>query len=143
MEYLLLIQKLQFELACYNFTMTQFQKFFEDIMSSYDDSFIKVKPNGKFGDWKCDGYSRKTKTVYQCYSPEGISISLALKKMDEDFIGAKQYWKEKMKNWIFVWNARGLYPEIIAKIETFSKENSNLTIGEWNRKKIKQYFFYS
>lgn len=55
--------------------------------------------------WRSDvGY------LYQCYGPRygQADVNKALKKIDEDFRGAKDDWKELLKGWFFV---VGLYKD--------------------------------
>ena len=76
------------ELELFRCTGKSFQDFFERIMQKADPSFVMVKPMGKAGDWKADGYSVNTKTVHQCYAPERMTGPEAAKKVEEDFAGA-------------------------------------------------------
>jgi hypothetical protein len=66
---------LAFKVACHERKGTAFQTLFEQIMLKHDPSFIAVKPAGKIGDWKCDGFSSVSGTVYQCYAPDGIRLA--------------------------------------------------------------------
>src|SRR4051812_45430501 len=86
----------QFKLACYEKKGDEFQNFFANIMEKSDESFVSVSAAGRLGDKKCDGYSEKTATVFQCYSPDNIekddTIKSAIKKIEDDFVGAKKHW---------------------------------------------------
>ena len=63
-----------------------------------------IKPMGKEGDWKADGYSTNTGTIYQCYAPEDMTGAETAKKIVEDFEGARSRWQDKMRRWVFVWS---------------------------------------
>jgi len=99
-----------------------FQDFFERIMQKTEPSFMMIKPMGRVGDWKADGYSMHTATIYQCYAPEELTGPETAKKIKEDFNGARAKWKDKMKRWVFVWNFyRGLPPQAVAELAELKK----------------------
>jgi len=66
-----------FKNVCHERKGAAFQSFFEAIMHKRDRSFISVKPAGRAGGWKCDGYSSANATVYQCYAPEELTAAKA------------------------------------------------------------------
>lgn len=113
-------------------TGKSFQDYFEQIMQRADPSFQMVKPMGKAGDWKSDGYSASTSTIYQCYAPEDLTAAKAMKKVREDFNGAKERWKEKMRAWTFVWSSakHGLPPEVVSLLAELKTENPDLVIDD-------------
>ena len=78
-----------------------FQNLFEQIMRKSDSSFLTVRPMGRAGDWKADGFSLNSGTVYQCYAPGKMKGAEAAKKIIEDFDGARNHWQEKMLAWVF------------------------------------------
>ena len=121
-----------FKIACLEKSGTEFQSFFEKIMKKHDDSFVLVKPSGREGDWKSDGYSSRTGTYYQVYAPEGEKVKEGIKKIRDDFEGAKKKWGEKLKGWIFVWSSvPALPPQVANCIETIKSENGHLAIDFW------------
>jgi|JFJP01.1.fsa_nt_gi hypothetical protein len=137
----LAIYEMIFELRCRQRKGSEFQSFFEKIMFKLDPSFIAIKPSGKEGDWKCDGFSKNTGTVYQCYSPEDLSkgstASKAAKKVKDDFEGAKIHWDKEMRQWIFVWSADGqLPPQVLKALTTIEAENQDLTIDNWSQESL-------
>jgi len=69
-EFALHHHRRELELELYRRTGRAFQDFFEQIMQKADPGFVMIKPMGKVGDWKADGYSTTTGTVYQCYAPK-------------------------------------------------------------------------
>ena len=128
---------LAFKLACHERKGTAFQTFFEQIMLKHDTSFIAVKPAGKIGDWKCDGFSSHSGTVYQCYAPDNMKIAKATAKVREDFTGALKYWTAEMKAWIFVWSAHdALPPQVLKALENIRKGKHDVTIDDWNRERL-------
>jgi hypothetical protein len=53
-----------------------FQDFFSSIMElRYPGDFARVRPWGKFGDRKNDGYLRSQRKLFQCYAPRGLTLA--------------------------------------------------------------------
>ena len=126
-----------FKNSCHECKGTAFQTFFERIMQKHDTSFIAVKPSGKQGDWKCDGFSQASGTVYQCYAPEGLTHAKAAAKIDEDFTGARKHWKREMLAWIFVWSAHdALPPQTTKALQTLRKGKHGVSIDDWDRERL-------
>jgi hypothetical protein len=128
---------LAFKNACHERKGAAFQAFFEQIMQKHDSSFIAVKPAGRDGDWKCDGFSSGSGTVYQCYAPDGMKIARAAAKVKEDFAGARKYWTAEMRSWIFVWSAHdALHPQVLKALEKVRKGKHGVAIGDWGRERL-------
>ncbi|MDR6624474.1 ABC-three component system protein [Caulobacter segnis] len=86
-----------------------FESFFAAIAkAAWGDDFQATIPMGSRGDLKCDGYRRSEGRVFQLYGPRygQAKVDDALKKIDEDFRGAKAHWGSQMRSWTFV---AGLY----------------------------------
>lgn len=111
-EFAIHYHSMMFRIACHEKKGSEFQSFFERIMQKYDSSFISVRPSGQQGDWKCDGFSQMSGTVYQCYAPKDLELSdqQAAVKIKTDFDGAKIKWPKEMKQWTFVWSGDGILP---------------------------------
>ncbi len=106
-------------------------------MLKHDPTFISVKPMGREGDWKCDGFSQATGTVYQCYAPEDLKESQSVKKIKEDFDGAKTQWGAKMRAWTFVWSAyHALPPQTVNALQQLKTDNLDIAIGDWSREAL-------
>jgi hypothetical protein len=114
--------QLLFRLKCADSKDIAFQKFFECVMQKHDKAFMPVKPAGPEGDWKCDGYSASSQTVYQCYAPNELRSGKTSRKVRDDFAGAEQKWGEKMKHWAFVWNGDALPPQVVATLAEIAAE---------------------
>jgi hypothetical protein len=126
--------EIRLELELFRRTGKSFQDFFEQVMQKADPSFQMIKPMGKEGDWKADGYSTKTATIYQCYAPEEMTGAEAAKKTTEDFNGAKDRWKEKMQRWVFVWSSeRALPPQVAAALADLKGRYPSLVIDHMGR----------
>lgn len=95
-EFSLSHHEIKLELELYRRVGRTFQDLFEQIMQKHDPSFLMVKPMGRVGDWKSDGFSLNSRTVFQCYAPEELTGAEAARKVKEDFQGGRNHWNEKM-----------------------------------------------
>jgi len=76
-----------------------FENLFTQIMTEKHVDFRAVKPQGQLGDMKNDGYVLNTGEFYQVYGPENIvkSIKAAIKKLEEDYEGLFNNWKDDVE----------------------------------------------
>src|SRR6266702_3014674 len=136
-ELALYVHRLNFNVQLCRRTGKSFQDFFDDIMQLADNSSQPVKPIGAVGDWKSDGYSACSGTIYQCYAPEGLTAEKTAKKVKQDFQGAKARWKEKMRRWVFVWSAESaLPPQVVSAIVELKQENHDVVIDDVGREDL-------
>ena len=105
---------------------------FEDLFTSimkcrYGSDFRLIQAYGRSGDKKTDGYLKSEKTVYQCYAPQQIKLSVIRKKISDDYFGAKDFWGDRMKRWRFVHNStKGLPPEVENSLIDLDIENTTV-----------------
>ena len=138
-EFSLSHHEIKLELELYRRVGRSFQDLFEQIMQKCDPSFLTVKPMGRAGDWKSDGFSLHSGTVYQCYAPEDMTGAEAAKKIIEDFTGGQNHWKEKMLAWVFVWSSdRALPPQVVNSLAELRSKHPNLSIGHIGREGLWQ-----
>ena len=134
-EFALHYHEMRFEKACHEKKGMEFQAFFERIMTKHDPTFISVKPSGKEGDWKADGFSQKSGTVFQAYAPEEMTNAKAASKIITDFNGAKAKWGDKMKAWVFVWSSHdSLPPHAVSVLQEIKQKELTITISDMSRK---------
>lgn len=108
-----------------------FQSLFEKVMSkAYPGDFLPCRPWGNVGDKKNDGYLPSKRTLFQCYAPNELTANEAIKKIKEDFDGAKIHWKKDFDTWVFVHNASDgrLGPHIIETLEELRTANPTIKI---------------
>jgi hypothetical protein len=97
---------------------TAFEKLFTKIWTYAYPGFRQIKPQGKRGDKKNDGYHTDTGEYYQVYAPENSSanVTAAVKKLENDFVGLKAYWDKAcaVRAYRFVFNDKydGSFPDI-------------------------------
>ena len=95
----------QFQLKIHQADGQKFEDIFTSIMNYTETDFQQIKPWGKIGDRKNDGYIKSKGIYYQVYAPEEISISYinAVNKLNADFNGLKSHWSS-IKEFFFVVN---------------------------------------
>jgi hypothetical protein len=122
-----------FRLACALRHGTEFQSFFEDIMGKVDSTFVKIKPSGAEGDWKCDGWLPTSGTCFQVYAPQQLKVAETVAKIEVDFAGARKQWGGDMKVWIFVWSAEasGLPAAILDVLNRLQLKNDDVEVSQW------------
>ena len=105
---------------------------FEDLFTSimkcrYGRDFHLIQPYGTSGDKKTDGYLKSEKTVFQCYAPKQINQSVTLRKISDDYFGAKAFWGDRMERWRFVHNStKGLPPEVAKSLIDLDFDNATV-----------------
>jgi len=72
----------------------KFEDIFTSIMNYMEKDFQQIKPWGKTGDRKNDGYIKSRGIYYQVYAPEEITISYpnVVDKLKTDFSGLMAQW---------------------------------------------------
>jgi hypothetical protein len=117
-----------------------FQDFFSSVMEKrYPADFIRVRPWGKLGDYKNDGYLKSRRTLFQTYAPNEMIAHVCVAKIDEDFTEALPYWKEHFSTWVFVHNSRdGLGPTVTTKLLELGKAHAPLAVTQWGYEELRQ-----
>jgi hypothetical protein len=109
-----------------------FQRLFERLMAKvHPNDFMACRPWGKIGDRKNDGYLPSARILFQSYAPNELTAADTIKKIQEDFEGAKDYWEKYFDEWTFVHNAHDgrLGPRIIEVLAILRNENPKIKIG--------------
>lgn len=106
-----------------------YEDLFTKIMQIQDSNFRQVKPQGRLGDGKCDGFNEKTREYYQVYAPEDLkgNETALLTKMDSSVAGLIAFWKErsfdvKKFNYVVKDNFQNIYASIFANAKVLSKK---------------------
>jgi hypothetical protein len=109
-----------------------FQRLFEKLMAkAHSNDFMACRPWGNVGDRKNDGYLPSARILYQSYAPNELSAAEAIKKINEDFEGAKEHWEQYFDEWTFVHNAPDgrLGPHIIETLAKLGQDNPQIRVG--------------
>ena len=119
----------------------EFQDSFADLKEKRypKGDFIRVRPWGKAGDRKNDGYIKSQRTLFQVYAPNEMKEAEAISKIDEDFRGALPYWGDHFDTWIFMHNAwGGLGPGITKKLLDLDQSYEQITVTSWGCEDLKK-----
>jgi hypothetical protein len=118
---------------CHQASPSDFQMLFENVMKRMDPSFVQVRPYGNIGDRKCDGLYFHEGVVFQVYSPDEMKQAQVEAKIEEDLTGAIAHWRDRLKKWVFVYNARrGLPPDVPAMLQVQEARHPAVVIEAWS-----------
>lgn len=134
---------MKYDIEFFSKRANEFQSFFSTIMSArFPGDFIMTRTWGQMGDQKCDGYILSSGTFYQVYAPDELDATTAVKKMKDDFSGALEHWKDKIKKWVFVHNDRtGVPPHILQQLTDFQKEYPTIEFAHMGKAELKRELF--
>jgi hypothetical protein len=120
----------------------QFQEFFSTLMElRYPGDFVRVRPWGKLGDRKNDGYLRSKRRLHQCYAPRDLGMATCKAKINEDFSEALPYWKDHFDEWIFTHNdVDGLPADLLKLLLDPSAANSPVKALQWGYADLRREF---
>jgi hypothetical protein len=120
----------------------EFQALFERLMGlAYKADFMACRPWGKQGDRKNDGFLKSERILFQVYAPNEMEAAQAIKKISEDFEGAKSHWGEHFYKWVFAHNATdGLPPHVLKLLLDFEKNNLVITLEPWGLEEFRLIF---
>jgi hypothetical protein len=108
---------------------------------AYTGDFMACRPWGKIGDRKNDGFLKSERRLFQVYAPNEMKATEAIKKITEDFEGAKVHWGTYFDKWTFVHNAvDGLPPHVHELILNFDKSNPGIVLEPWGMEKLRSVF---
>ena len=104
--------------------------------------FEPVAAHGRDGDFKCDGRRLSTRTIFQCYAPDGMVQSRTIAKIDSDFQGALHHWPSWMREWTLVHNRPdGLPPRVVAHLDQLRGRNPSVAIHVWGLPRLQDELF--
>lgn len=106
---------LQFEVLILKLRGDAYQDLFSTVMElAHPGDFVRVRPWGKQGDRKNDGFLKSERHLFQVYAPNELKEAEAKRKIREDYTGAVPHWDEHFDRWSFVHNAtQGVSPGIL------------------------------
>lgn len=112
----------------------EFQDFFSTIMElAFPNDFQRIRPWGRDGDQKNDGFLRSRELLFAVYSPDTETDAKTKAKVTSDFNGALPYWRSHFRVWAFVHNARkGLSPELFRHLKAIEDDYNELDVEYWD-----------
>jgi hypothetical protein len=118
----------------------EFQDLFSSIMEKrYPADFIRVRPWGKVGDRKNDGYVRTRRILFQVYAPNSIDAATCIAKINEDFTGALPHWSAHFDTWVFVHNSTvGLGPDVTKVLLELGVAHAPLVVTQWGFEELRR-----
>ena len=119
-----------------NFLLTKTGQAFEDMFTEvakqhWGEDFEPWKPQGRLGDFKCDGYQVSTQTVFQCFGPQSPDPAATSSKIQRDFDGARKHFAGRMSKWVFVYNQRELPAASGKLLGDLREQNPVIQINAW------------
>jgi hypothetical protein len=116
-----------------------FETFFARVMAhGFTGDFEAVRPYGPKGDLKCDGFRPSDGTVFQCYAPDAMRLADLLAKIDEDFHGALDHWRARMRRWAFVHNdTRGFPAEATRMLQDLRNSHGAIEIAVFSEAELR------
>ncbi|GHO94590.1 hypothetical protein KSF_046380 [Reticulibacter mediterranei] len=135
--------EMKFKLAYLEKRGNEFQDFFSELMEKcHPGNFQRVRPWGKIGDRKNDGYLRSERVIFQVYAPNEMEAIEAIAKIRKDFQGALRYWHAYLDKWVFVHNARdGLGPDVLGILLELQASHPSVSICSWGFEELRQKAF--
>jgi hypothetical protein len=138
------ILRIIFKNKIHNADGQKFEDTFTEIMRYVDPEFQQIKPHGKAGDKKNDGYIKSKGIYFQVYGPEDIkkTITYAKKKLNDDLSGLIKEWKS-INEFYFIINDKykGIPPEL--EIETNNQITKNKLKGGVKGAAYLEYLLFS
>lgn len=132
----------RFEIAFREAKGDAFQGFFERLMSlACKADFMACRPWGNRGDRKNDGFLRSERRLFQVYAPSEMRESVAIRKILEDFEGARVHWGVYFDTWVFVHNSPdGLPPHVQKLILELERANTGIRLETWGLEELRLVF---
>lgn len=142
----LYLARILFKLKVYTYSKQAYEDFFVNILQQANPNFQPVKPQGRYGDRKNDGFDRNAGIYYQVYAPEDLrwNEDEAVDKLEKDFKGVHEYWSGNgfpFKEFYYVVNDKyhGNYPTLINAVHQISVSN-NIKTGLLRCKDLEEIF---
>lgn len=118
------IARIIFKNKIYAADKQAFEDLFTKVKQNEDEKFKQVKPQGRLGDGKCDGFNSVTGEYYQVYAPEKLDgkEDKANTKMDTSIKELLDFWTKnnfEVKKFYFV--VKDDYKNVYASLYTNAK----------------------
>lgn len=123
-----------------------YEDLFTSVMEIDNKDFVQIKPQGRIGDRKNDGYDRKVGRYYQVFAPQDplSKAQDAAKKLKEDFDGLYKHWNKvtPVTEFHFVFNDKykGVFPTIEADLAAIKRSKKLAECSSFLAKHLEQAF---
>jgi len=124
----------ELKIACCERVGDAFQDLFSSIMEKRypKGDFQRVRPWGREGDRKNDGYLRSGRKLFQCYAPNELKAAKLIAKIRDDFRGALPHWELYFDTWVFVHNGiRGVGPSVAKTLLEIEETKPPFKLESW------------
>ncbi len=124
-----------------------YEDLFAAVLTKSNPNFRPVKPQGKFGDRKNDGFDQVNGIYHQVYAPEDATQKEkeTIDKLEADFNGLKAYWDTicPIREFYFVLNDKfkGAYASLDAELSKIQKKHSLNVVGPYLAKDLENTLF--
>ena len=109
---------------------------------THGNDFVRVRPWGREGDRKNDGYLISAKELFQVYAPTELAVAVTIRKIREDFAGAIHHWDAHLTKWSFVHNGwDGIPPEVLAVFLELRAKNPQKQIEQFTPLDLRRKVF--
>lgn len=143
----LYIARKMFRLLVHESDGQAYQNLFTRVMQHANPDFRPVKPHGREGDQKNDGFDKSKGVYYQVYAPEDLTpnVYTAVSKLTDSFHGLLAYWNDQIspiKEYYFVVNDKykGTYPEIERGLAELERRHAGVRCNPFFAKDLEDIF---
>ena len=141
-----IIARIIFQNRVYSCDGSAFENFFTQVMQCHNPHFRQVRPQGRYGDRKNDGFDHTTGTYYQVYAPEDIRTKEkeTINKLVTDFEGLYAHWLNiaPIQHFFYVVNDKykGIYPTVYAELQNLRNKYPCISFNPFLSKDLEDVF---
>ena len=143
----LYLARIMFRLRIHESDGQAYQDLFTKVMQHANPNFHPIKPHGREGDQKNDGFDKSKGVYYQVYAPEDLApkVGTAVAKLTDSFHGLLDYWNKQIapiKEYYFVINDKykGTYPEIEKGLALLEQKHPGIRCNPFLAKDVEDVF---
>ena len=104
------------------------------LITQYPDDYTPVRAGGRNGDMRNDGYCSFSRIFFQAHATRGESARKTKEKIENDFIGCINHWKNVIK-FVYITNDI-LIGEVELFVDELRSKHPNIKIETWSQQII-------